>query len=690
MFNDHTRYPTTFSLRTWLWRSYVGAALLPLLLIEITFLGVYWGTGEFVFDRGAEAARTIATSALEDAALREAETISARLQTVSAMTGLYAAETGRALATPANVSEEEKARHAYSPDGVFYSTSDNGGSAVYYSGIVPVGPAEQEKLWRTVSLDPLMKGITASDPLITQVYLNTWDSLNRIFPYFDVLEIYPPKMDIPTYNFYYEADAEHNPLGKVVWTDAYIDPAGSGWMVSAIAPVKGPERLEAVVGIDVTVRTIVEQVLKFDFNDDSYAMLVGRDGTILALPPSAEADLKVSELLEHEYSQAILEDTFKPSEFNLFRRKDLGPLALAMQGADSGTIELDLGRPVIAAWSTVAGTGWKMIAVAGVESLLEKTTDLRTTLGTITKFMTLALVAFYGIYFLILWKRAEKMSNLVAKPLADLEAEMAKTLKGEETSAAVASPVREINMAREHLIGMAEKLATVNRSKSAFISSMSHELRTPLSTIFGHAELLRLSEGKVLNPERMDHVNGIGHAGRDLLTLIEGILDLGLLEQKKIEPRIERVDVKTIVEQILEDARPDADRLGLTLEDVGGTDLPDVSTDPRLLQRILKQLTSNAIKYNRRGGKVAVQYKQDRPGYLTVEIEDTGHGIPETKKDQVFEPFERLGHEKSATLGAGIGLTVARRLVALLGCKLDFVSTQGVGTTFSLQIPLAS
>ncbi|MEY4872308.1 MAG: hypothetical protein RLZZ563_1638, partial [Pseudomonadota bacterium] len=210
-------------LKSWLWRSYIRAALVPLLLIELTFLGLYWGTSQVVYDRSAEAVRSISTDALRDAAQREAAVISRRLETIAALTRVYADETGRALATPAtDVTADQKAAYAYADDGAFYTTRDTGGSAVFYTGVVPIGPAEQDKVWRTIRLDPIMKSIVTADPLITQIYLNTHDSLNRIYPYFDVLGIYPPQMDIPSYNFYYEADATHNPGRGVVWTDSYV------------------------------------------------------------------------------------------------------------------------------------------------------------------------------------------------------------------------------------------------------------------------------------------------------------------------------------------------------------------------------------------------------------------------------------------------------------------------------------
>ncbi|MEY4981851.1 MAG: hypothetical protein RIR62_117, partial [Pseudomonadota bacterium] len=174
-------------LRRWLWRSYLRAALVPLLLIELGFLGIYWATTNLVYDRSADVVTRISTGTLAETALREANAIAHRLQTVAALTQVYADETGRALATPATPDPAEVARHAMSPDGVFYKTADDGGAAVFYSGAVPVGAAEKDKLWRTVRLDPLMKSLLAADPLVTQVYLNTHDSLNRIYPFFDVL-----------------------------------------------------------------------------------------------------------------------------------------------------------------------------------------------------------------------------------------------------------------------------------------------------------------------------------------------------------------------------------------------------------------------------------------------------------------------------------------------------------------------
>ena len=675
-------------LKKWLWNSYISAALIPLLLIELTFLGIYWGTGEFVYKRGAEAVTELSQAALSDAATREAQTISRRLATVEALTKVYADATGDALQQPADITQAEMDRHAYSPDGVFYTTRDNGGAAVFYSGIVPIEEAEQDKVWRTVRLDPLMKSIVGADPLIAQAYLNTHDSLNRIYPYFDVLDIFPPKMDIPSYNFYYEADEVHNPKGEVVWTDAYIDPAGAGWMVSSIAPVMGPEKLEAVVGIDITIKTIVDQVLDISLAGEGYAMLVGRDGTILALPPQGERDLGIEELLDHSYDQAILDDTFKPSEFNIFRRTDLAELALAMQDADSGIVDLEFDHPVMASWSTVEGPGWKLIAIANSDVLLTPSNKLREALGLVSGIMLVALILFYSVYFAVLWKRASKMSASVAQPLAELESDMADISQGGRLSQQRVHCVAELQNVNKHLVSMSGKLAAASRAKSAFLSAMSHELRTPLNAILGYTQILQMAEGQKIDASKMADLDQIARSSTELLTMVEGVMDLSRIEQGDLSTSFEAVDTVPLVRQAYNGLRSMALEKGVTFDIDAQADMDTTAmTDSGALSRILSQLISNAIKYNKAGGKVTVRLRDGDGDTLRIDVEDTGAGIAEDRQKDIFTPFERLGRENSDISGVGVGLSLTRRLVEVIGGDLSLKSTVGEGSTFSVRLP---
>ncbi|WP_223635488.1 sensor histidine kinase [Rhodobacter sp. TJ_12] len=679
-------------LKTWLWRAYVRAALVPLLLIELGFLSIYWATSQVVYERSSAAVTQISTDSLRDAAAREANIIAHRLETISALTKVYGDETGRALATPATVSAAEKARHAMTDEGAFVTTTDNGGSAVFYSGVVPVGTAEKEKVWRTVRLDPLMRSIQQADPLIAQIYLNTWDSYNRIYPWFDVREVYAPKMDIPSYNFYYEADAAHNPGRGPVWTDAYVDPAGGGWMVSSIAPVYGPEKLEAVVGIDVTIGTIVDRVLDIALPGEGYAMLVGRDGTILALPPEGEADLELTELVGHSYEDAILEDTFKPAEFNIFARAMLSDLAQDMQGSAQGVGRIMLDQPMIAAWSTVAGPDWQLLVLAHEESILAEATSLRSQLAFVSETMVGILVVFYAVFFAILWRRANSMSARVARPLDEIETRMAVIAEGGTLEGAGRSEIAELQRVADHLVRLGDQLDTANRAKSHFLSAMSHELRTPLTAIIGYADLLEGSEGQKLDGERLAQVHAIARAGWTLVRLVDMVLDLSRLERQDMRLSSTPRDVLPIVETALQTIAPEAARMGLDLRIEApepATVLPKVACDGETLARILDQILSNAVKYNVLGGSVVIRLDRDEEDHLTIAVTDSGVGIAPEHRERVFEAFQRLGHENSAIDGAGIGLALARRFAEMTGCELTFESTPGAGTTFTLRMPVA-
>ena len=689
MFRNAKAGPVTpVPLKKWLWRSYIKAALVPLLLIELGFIGIYWATSQVVYDRGAAAMTRISTDTLRDAAAREANIIAHRLQAVAVMTGIYADEAARALAMPADVPDEEKARHAYAPDGAFYTTRDTGNSAVFYSGHVPIGEAEREKVWRTVRLDPIMKSIKNADPLISQLYLNTHDSLNRIYPYFEVLDIYPSNMDIPAYNFYYEADEKHNPARVPVWTDAYIDPAGSGWMVSSIAPVYSAERLEGVVGIDITIATIVRRVLNIQIPGEGFAILVGRDGTILALPKEGEAELGLSELVAHDYENAIQQDTFKPDAFNIFRRPELAGLAEALRSQREGVRRIDLKQPMIAAWSTVAGPSWTLLVLTSEESLLTESANLRSQLTVVSEIMIAVLLVFYAAFFAYLWRRSVVMSARVAQPLSDLEQRMVTISEGGTVSATHNYPISELQTVGEHLVTMGAKLDAANQAKSNFLSAMSHELRTPLTSVIGYSELLEVAEGKSLDGERMKQVRAISRAGWNLLRLVDAVLDLSRLERQNVRISTSSMDLMSIVASACDRIRPEAARSDVTLRvEPPEAPLPSVVGDAEMLSRILDQVLSNAVKYNVTGGSVTVRFDLGSPDMVGVSIHDTGVGIPPERQDEVFKAFHRLGRENSSISGAGIGMTIARRLAEVSGCRLTFESEVDTGTTFLLTIP---
>ncbi len=404
----------------WIWQSFVKTTLVPLLLVEVAIIGVYIATVYFSHRENVSSLRTMATAQIDAVVRGNADYINEKLRGVTSLTEILRADTRQALDTPFTPSADALAALAMLPDGVYYSQKDTGGPAVFFSGAMPVGPAEKAKAQQLLQLEGTLKSLRAANPIVVQSYINTRDSLNIIYPWFDVLTQYAAKMDIPSYNFYYEADEQHNPQRRVVWTAPYLDPAGAGWIVSAIAPVYRRDVLEAVVGIDVTIGAIVREVLNLKLQWGGYGVLVAQDGTVIALPAAGERDWGLSELTSHDYQTAILKDTLKPDAFNLYKRDQLAPLAAVVAQSPAGVTEVEFGGSKLVGWATVEEPGWKLLVLVPQSNLFAVVNELRASATKIAWLMVVGLLLFYLVFFTVLYFRAQAESRRLTRPLLAL------------------------------------------------------------------------------------------------------------------------------------------------------------------------------------------------------------------------------------------------------------------------------
>ncbi|MEK4326110.1 ATP-binding protein [Paenibacillus sp. FSL R7-0312] len=411
------------SLFQWIWKSYIRTSVIPLVLVELVFIGIYFVTNEWSRERQTLSMKNEVLNEIRIVASQESAIIDSETRRISSLTVLYSDSIAHALNQEIPASEENLERLVMSPEGAYYSKADttSGGAAIFYSGINKVGAQQKNKVERLLPLQPFMKSIVAREPLAAAVYFNTYDSLNIIYPYFDVMTQYQSQMNIPEFNFYYEADAEHNPERKAVWTDAYLDPAGNGWMASSIAPVYRGNVLEGVAGIDVTINTFREEIQTMDIPWKGLGLLVSNNGTILAMPDRAEQLFGIQELTSHNYQEAVKQDTFKPDEFNLFAHKDLQAIAVDIAADKQGLSEVRIdGQKQMLAWSTMENTGWKFIILAAETNIFAVTNHLNHELFEIGMYMILGLFLFYIIYFAILNWRSRVMSGRISEPLMEI------------------------------------------------------------------------------------------------------------------------------------------------------------------------------------------------------------------------------------------------------------------------------
>ncbi len=215
----------------------------------------------------------------------------------------------------------DKSKYILATNGVFTKPVNDGGAAVYVSGYYPVNEEIKRAVYFTEPIDPTLKEIVNQYPEIVQVYYNDEYAFNRIYPFFDVLSQYEAKMNIPAYNFYYLADETHNPKRESLWVnEPYIDPAGRGWMLSAIAPVYNNDTLVGVPGIDITINTITERYIEDD--PKCMTMIIDSTGTIVSAQESCLSILSFPPLTDHKYIETIKQDTYRKENYNFRYSKE--------------------------------------------------------------------------------------------------------------------------------------------------------------------------------------------------------------------------------------------------------------------------------------------------------------------------------------------------------------------------------
>ncbi len=225
-----------------------------------------------------------------------------------------------------------------------------------------------------------------------------------------------------------------------------------------------------------------------------------------------------------------------------------------------------------------------------------------------------------------------------------------------------------------------------NNAKSEFLTRVSHELRTPLNAIIGFSNILksRLKEedvGKLA--ELPDHINKAGVA---LLDMINNILDVTKMEQGNLSLKRHACSVNDVISHCLNKCRSAQLNQTISINYEGTNCL--VFADTERLEQIIDNLLSNAIKYNSPGGQVGIAVNSTDNKVINIAIKDTGIGIAEENLMELFQPFSRLNIEKTTTIkGTGIGLTLTKQLIDLMGGKLQVQSEVGKGSCFTVSLP---
>jgi two-component system, NarL family, sensor histidine kinase BarA len=237
------------------------------------------------------------------------------------------------------------------------------------------------------------------------------------------------------------------------------------------------------------------------------------------------------------------------------------------------------------------------------------------------------------------------------------------------------------------------RLHEMNQLKGDFLTNMSHELRTPLNSVLGFSEVLQ--GASTLNDKQKRYVHNIQKAGRDLLDMINDILDVAKMEAGKMDVRLTEFKIETVIQAQCDMVRPQSDDKNIDLRFEIESDLPLMFQDQQKVQRIITNLLSNAIKFTPEGGRITIGARGTPRGMIEMWVSDTGVGIADADREIIFEKFRQgtavagkdEGNLTREYTGTGLGLSIVKELCKLLGGEVSVESELGKGSTFRVFLP---
>jgi len=434
---------------------------------------------------------------------------------------------------------------------------------------------------------------------------------------------------------------------------------------------KADGTLLGVLSVDVSLEMVTELLAESD---------LAKRGTLLVLDAQSQILSAAGRVKNaHRALESIVDS----------HADDVAALRTAMAEADDpSNLENHLnGRYIsVAPIRPFPGIDWRLAAIVPQNAVNTETTALQRNMAIAGVACTAVALAMGAVLARRIILPIQSIANTVRRiGCGDFDApiEPQKTLELAQLSAAINDMKRQLHEQVE-LRARNDALEQAADAKTAFFNRVTHELRTPLNAIIGYAELLEEQDHVRRDETSREDLRRILQASRQLLHLINDVLDLARTEAGRMDVRMVDVDIVQLLREVEETARPLCQRnrnaFGVFTEQVEGMKL---RTDPQKLKQILLNLLSNAAKFTH-DGEIVLRVTRDN-AHVCFSIRDTGGGIDTDKIPQMFEPFTQ---GDMTAEGSGLGLSITRQFTRLLGGEIEMSSNRGVGTTVEVIFPV--
>lgn len=470
--------------------------------------------------------------------------------------------------------------------------------------------------------------------------------------------------------------------GKSYFGPAYYDGYFGPSMAIAVPIERFPGEIVGILLIRVDLKHILNLIAE---------IRVGKTGSVYVVSPNGD-------LVAHPDLSRVLQ---KPNLSQNGYVKTALRMASRGQTTQSAIVDNFLGEKVLASYTAIPTLGWTIFAeqpIAEIRGPLYA--SLLRTAGVLTAGLAIVFLATFSVrrrIILPLEKLRQGVDRLRQGKLnsrIDLKTGDEFQVLADEFDAMAAS-LEEAYSGLEYkvtertgeLIMANHQLEEASKHKSQFLANVNHELRTPLSAIIGYARLLRRETKGQISELQRENLEDLITNAEQLLGMIDTLLDLSRIEVGRMEVRKETVHIGRLIEGVASTIIPllNGDRVQLT-SDIA-PDIPTLDSDPKLLRQIIVNLLANAAKYTHEGEiKVSVLQQEQT---LHVTVSDTGIGIPQDELTTIFEEFHRGALPPThGPEGSGLGLSIVKRYVELLGGDIEVASAEGKGSTFTVCLPL--
>ena len=675
-------------------------SLIPIVVVEIVLLIFYFSIDIYISSKNTNLLLKEAKSHSYELLNNEANFISDKLSEVSRLALILQKEHEKIFENLKGFGlPNGKPTFDIAENGVYYKTNKVG-SSLYYSSNTKLDSNKKDKAEFTEAMDVSFKSIIDTNPNVIAAYFNSWDNMNRLYPFINnVYDQYGKHIQMEDYNFYNLADKKHNPSKKPVWTSTYLDPAGNGWLLSCIVPIYKNDFLEGVTGLDITINNFVKNILNRTLPYNANLFMVDNDGKIIAMSEEIENFLMLKELKEHTYTNKILKTIEKPEEFNILTNKT--PFAQHFKKLITNNINsdsLDIGeKSYLTFQQKIKETNWKLMILIDKNEIFGSIEYLKDLSNKIGYFVIFFLVIFYILFLYYLLKRINKFSHSITEPIVRLSNQTSLIKSKNSQIQLIDTDILEISQLNTNFINMIDEInertkrlyeakvlaEELSKSKDDFLANMSHELKTPLNSIIVISDVMVKNKAKNLDAKQIKNLEIVNKCGKDLLFLINDVLDISKLEAGAIVLNNNTINIRDLIKTIYEMFYPQTKAKNIDFVLKIDERLENIYSDKEKIKQIVKNLLSNALKFTKEG-KISLIVK-DEDENVRIIVKDEGIGIEEDKLEHIFDRFKQVdGSTTRKYGGTGLGLAICKELAHLLKGEISVSSVINEGSTFEV------